>query len=225
MSEPIPPVDAIIFDCEGVVVDSEPVWDLGQAEFLRRHGRVYDRASIKPRLTGRSLLEGTRLLQEVCALEGGLEELTAERLAIVRELFADGVGFVWGFQEFFEDVRDAHRTALATALTPELLAVVDRRLGLADLFDDRIYDIETVGCRSKPHPDIFLHAAEQLGSDPRGCVVIEDAPQGIEAARRAGMATIALASTHRRDELADADMVVDSFAEISMAKGQPGSRR
>ncbi|MFZ2643579.1 MAG: HAD-IA family hydrolase, partial [Verrucomicrobiia bacterium] len=63
-------------------------------------------------------------------------------------------------------------------------------------------------------PDIFLHAASQLGSKPENCLVIEDAPHGVEAARRAGMRCIAITTTYDREKLRGAERVVDSFAEI-----------
>jgi beta-phosphoglucomutase len=74
-----------------------------------------------------------------------------------------------------------------------------------------------VGYRSKPNPDIFLHAANRLGVRPENCVVIEDAPHGVEGARRAGMKSIALTTTYERSTLSQADVVVDSFAQINLA--------
>jgi beta-phosphoglucomutase-like phosphatase (HAD superfamily) len=74
-----------------------------------------------------------------------------------------------------------------------------------------------VGHRSKPNPDIFLHAASRLDAKPENCLVIEDAPHGVEAAKRAGMKCIALTTTYDRQILCNADLVVDSFAQIEPA--------
>jgi beta-phosphoglucomutase len=207
-------IDTIIFDAEGVVIDTETIWDKGQEEFLRRRGFVYDRERIKPLLTGRTLAEGVRVMQEAYGFGGDPDELARERADIVRELFATEVDFVEGFGDFFNKVRDRYKTCIATAMDQELLVLVDRNLGLSELFAGHIYTLADVGFRSKPNPDVFLYAARQLGSEPGNCVVIEDAPHGIEAARRAGMRSIGISTTYEHDKLLAADLVVDEFDQI-----------
>jgi beta-phosphoglucomutase len=216
------PIDTIIFDCEGVIIDSESVWDHGQTEFLRRRGKVYDRALTKHLLTGRSLAEGVRTMQEQYGFGGDPEKLAQERSEIVKELFATEVYFIPGFQEFFETVRKNYLTCIATAMTRELFTLVDRRLGLSTLFNGHVYTLADVGFRSKPDPALFLYAAEKLGSRPASCLVLEDAPHGIEAARRAGMASIGLATTYEPDKLAGADLIVESFSDIELPQGAKG---
>lgn len=209
-------IDTVIFDGEGVVLDTEGIWDRGQEEFLRRRGVAYDRERIKPLLTGRSLAEGVRVLREEYGFDGNDEKLAVERLEIVRPLFERDIKFVDGFLEFFENTRSRYKTCIATALDVDLLRLADRRLQLSALFDSRIFSLEDVNYRSKPNPDLFLHAARALGSTPRSCVVIEDSPYGVEAARRAGMKCIGLASTYDRSKLTGADLVVDAFSEIDL---------
>ena len=70
---------------------------------------------------------------------------------------------------------------------------------------------------SKPEPDIFLHAAKMLGENPANCLIVEDAPAGVAAAKRAGMSCVALSTTHGREHLLDADQIVDSFSEINLS--------
>ncbi len=209
-------IDTIIFDGEGVVVDTETIWDQGQAEFLRRYGQVYDRDRIKPLLTGRSVAEGVRIMQHEYGFSGDVESQARERVAIVRQLFRDETGFIAGFREFFEGVRNRYQTCIATAMDPELVQLVDQRLGLSALFGGRIFTLADVGQRAKPNPDLFLYAAARLATAPEHCVVIEDAPHGLEAAKRAGMRSIALTTTYNRSLLAAADLVVDSYAAIDL---------
>jgi beta-phosphoglucomutase-like phosphatase (HAD superfamily) len=97
-----------------------------------------------------------------------------------------------------------------------LLKLVDQRLNLSALFENKIYTLDKVGYRSKPNPDIFLYAAQQLGSLPESCVVIEDAPHGIDAAKRAGMRCIAISTTYDAGKLEQADFVVNAYAEIDL---------
>jgi beta-phosphoglucomutase-like phosphatase (HAD superfamily) len=213
-------IDTIIFDAEGVVVDTEPSWDAGQSEFLRRRGLPYDRALIKPLLTGRSLVDGTSMLKERFGLDGDVESLAAERAEIVREAFASAVGFVAGFPEFFERISRDHKRCIATAMAADLLELVDRRLHLRELFAGHVYTIADVGNRSKPDPSLFLFAAAALGSSPRSCMVIEDSPYGIEAARRAHMTAVGLTTTYDARQLADADLVIGSFEELELPLGR-----
>jgi beta-phosphoglucomutase-like phosphatase (HAD superfamily) len=210
-------IDTIIFDADGVIVDTEDLWDLASTEFLGRRDVAYVRDDLKHLLTGRSVVEGVRVMQAMYGFGGDPESLAEERMAIVEGLLCRRAAFVRGFPEFFASVRDRYKTCVATAMPVRLLAVVDRCLGLEGLFDGRVYSVQGAGCRSKPHPDIFLLAADLLGSLPETCLVIEDAPYGIAAAKAAGMACVALTTTYGPDRLMGADRIASSFAEIDLA--------
>jgi HAD superfamily hydrolase (TIGR01509 family) len=209
-------IDTIIFDGEGVVIDTETIWDWGQEEFLRRRNLVYDREKIKPLLTGKSLIDGVQAMMDEYGFSGDPKELARERKEIVRGLFEHKVTFIDGFREFFDRVSRTCKTCIASAMAEDLLKVVDDRLGLSKLFNGRIFTIADVGYRSKPDPDLFLYAARRLNSEVRNCVVIEDSPLGVEAAKRAGMKCIALTTTYDREKLPGADLVVSSFPEIDL---------
>jgi HAD superfamily hydrolase (TIGR01509 family) len=209
-------IDTILFDAEGVVVDTEPAWDRGQEEFLRRRGCPYERERVKPLLTGRSLEEGVAVLQGLYGFGGDVEQLARERAGLVREAFTEEVDFLPGFPAFFDSVREIFKTGLATAMDPDLLDLLDRRLGLRDLFAGRVYTLAQGDLRGKPHPDLFLQAAAGLHSEPGQCLVIEDAPHGIEAARRAGMRCYGLASTYGTAKLCLADRIFDDFSQIPL---------
>ncbi|MCX6911227.1 MAG: HAD family phosphatase, partial [Verrucomicrobia bacterium] len=183
-------------------------------EFLRRRGVAYDRDKLKHLLSGRSALEGMEITKTECGISGDTRELAGERMELVRRQLEEHVGFIAGFTEFFQRVRPAYKTCIATAMAEELLRIADRRLHLSELFGGKIFSLAALGLRSKPNPDIFLHAASQLGSKPETCLVIEDAPHGVEAARRAGMKCVAITTTYDRRKLGGADRVVDSFADI-----------
>lgn len=208
-------IDTIIFDGEGVVIDTEGVWDRAQEEFLSRRGRAYDRERIKPLLTGRSSREGMKVLKREYGLSGDVEHLARERLALVRGSVAGEVLFIEGFLDFFEKIRSRYKSCIATAMDVGLLRLADDRLGLSKLFGERIFTLEDVGHRSKPDPALFLFAARALDSPVQRCLVIEDSPLGIEAAGRAGMRSVGLTTTYERDALSKADRVVSSFAELT----------
>ncbi|MBV6448878.1 HAD family phosphatase [Nitrosomonas sp.] len=210
-------IDTIIFDAEGIVIDTETIWDKGQAIFLQRRGFVYDRERIKPLLTGRTLAEGVEVMKQAYRFDGDTEALARERADIVRELFMHETTFIDGFLPFFATVRGCYKTCIATSMDQDLLKLVDQHLNLSALFENRIYTLDKVGFRSKPNPDIFLYAAQQLESSPENCVVIEDAPHGIDAAKRAGMRCIAISTTYDPGKLQQADLIVNAYTEIDLA--------
>ena len=210
-------IDTIIFDADGVVIDSEALWDAGQKEFLRRRGCTYDRETVKPLLTGRSVADGVRVMQEVYGFAGDVEKLAIERIKIMKYLFSNNLSFMENFKDFYHTVKAKYKTCIATAMDSDLLSLADERLGLAKLFRGNLYSIAEVGYVAKPQPDIFLHAARRLGAQVKQCLVIEDAPLGVEAAKRAGMQCIALTTTYRREQLTQADLVVDGYTQIDLS--------
>ena len=125
--------------------------------------------------------------------------------------------FIEGFAEFYQKIHGYYKTCIATALSGDLLASVERTLDLSSLFAGNIFSIADVGNTGKPQPDIFLYAARKLHASVEHCLVIEDAPLGVEAARHAGMKCLALTTTYKRKMLSAADWVVDGYAEIDLS--------
>lgn len=207
--------DTIIFDLDGVIINSEILWDRSSHEFLKWRGLKYERAQIKHLCTGKSLLEGTRIIQEHYQLPGKTSELAQERKDIVSEFYKTQLEFIPGFQEFIRILQEKKlKYAIATSCNPDLLKLADNRLGLTSIFQPHIYTIADVNHVSKPNPDLFLFTAEKLDSPPTNCVVIEDSPNGVLAAKRAGMFCVALTGTYTNEVLAEADFIARSYAEI-----------
>jgi beta-phosphoglucomutase-like phosphatase (HAD superfamily) len=204
-------IDALIFDLEGTVVDTEPAWDWAQRELLARRGLVYERARVKHLLTGLSATDSIRMLAECYGLTDLLDDLLAERFLLMVTELSRGVRFVDGFEEFFATLPADVKVGVATGMAGELFDVVDAVLGVTELFDGRIFRTDSLGLPSKPAPDIFLHAASELGVAPGRCLVFEDAPNGVRAAHSAGMRCVALATTHTPELLAEADLVISGW--------------
>jgi len=213
-------IDTIIFDNEGVIADTESVWDKEQEEFLGRRGIKYKRSRTKHLLSGSSLAEGVKILKKEYNIEGDDELLTFERLSIAKGLLEADVNYIKGFMDFYNNVRNRFKICVATSMHEELLNIIDKRLSLSELFDGHIYSLKHVGYKSKPCPDLFLYTAEKLKSKPGNCLVIEDSPKGIDAALRAGMKCIGLATTYPQKILKDASLTVKSFNEININRIQ-----
>jgi len=207
--------NAVIFDMDGVLIDSyqahfkswlamaEPEgFTFTEQEFARTFGRT-SREII-------ALLWGNGRLseEEIAALDDKKEE--AFRWVITLAFPA-----MPGVNRLLGDLHDAgFALAVGSSGPPENVDLVIDRLDARPLFGAVVNALDVT--RGKPDPQVFQIAAERLDADPKRCVVIEDAPAGIEAAHAAGMAAVGLTSTGRtRQSLADADLVVGSLAELS----------
>jgi HAD superfamily hydrolase (TIGR01509 family) len=210
-------IKAIIFDNEGVVIDTESLWDLSQIEFFDRRGLEYSRDIIKPQLVGKSLREGSKILKNIFKLNEDEEVMAIERREIMKLLLAKKVEYIRGFQKFFRFINDMKWVScIATSMDPELFSVVNTKLQLDSFFDRNIYFIADVNYLSKPNPAVFLHAAKKLNIPFNECLVIEDSPPGILAASQAGMFSIALTTTFNKTAFngLKCNFIAESFIEI-----------
>lgn len=208
-------IKAIIFDAEGVVVDTEALWDRSQDVLLGRRGLPYDREYLKPKMAGQTLLEGAQLMVDYYGLNEKAVHIEQERRELIHDLFENEINFIDGFLPFINSIKNTDlKISIATAMNKSLMSKVEAKLGLSKLFGKHIYFIEDVGNKSKPSPEVFLLAAKKLGIDPPDCIVIEDAPYGIEAANRAGMKSIGITTTFLNSQLSKASYVVEDFVEI-----------
>jgi HAD superfamily hydrolase (TIGR01509 family) len=183
-------VEALIFDMDGLLVDSEPLAATAMDRFLAHYG-LERRHEVHSRLLGRRLTEAIAIVREAYGLEQPLEELVAHygelRIAALRGAVAP----MPGARELIAFGREAGlKLALATSGLRAHADVSLGETGLAGLFDAEVTGDQVA--RGKPAPDLFLAAAGLLGIEPAACVVFEDAPTGVAAARAAGMIVAAV---------------------------------
>ncbi len=208
-------VKAIIFDLDGVVVDTErSVWLTSSTQLIASYNKEYHEKDAGHLMYGASFREATFIMYEFYDIQDTFENFLEKRRQLVSKGFAENVRLMEGFEKFYKRL-DGRKTAIATSMPEEFLSLTLGHIPLKTLFKEHIYTIAESGGRSKPHPDIFLYAAKKLGQDPSACIVIEDAPRGIEAAKNAGMKVIGLATSVDPEKLSKADCIVNSFAEIT----------
>ena len=198
--------DALIFDMDGTMVDSMPWHAKAWVEFARRRGLALDVPDLMRRTTGRNAFECACELMEREVTEAESAEITREKESIYREMFGAVFAEVAGFGAFAKAaVARGLKVAVGTAGDRHNIAFVMERLRMDPLPLAIVGGDE--GFTGKPTPAIFLEAARRIGVAPEHCVVFEDAPFGIEAARRAGMRAVAVCTTHTPDELAGPHVV------------------
>jgi HAD superfamily hydrolase (TIGR01509 family) len=183
-------LDAVLFDMDGTLVDSEKVWDVGLRELARRYGGELSTPA-RTRMVGTSMAESMDILHTDIGQPWRDPEASVTWLENrVRELFAEGLSWRPGARELLTAVRAAGvPTALVTATRRNLVEVALETIG-AHNFDVVVCGDE-VG-HPKPHPEPYLTAAAKLGADPRRCVAIEDSPTGVASAQAAGCLVVAV---------------------------------
>ena len=176
----------IIFDCDGVLIDSEIVAARLEAEAITELGLPMSAMEICRRFAGTTTREVWAPLERELGrpLPPGFFEA---HLVHVREVFGRELEAIPGARDVLAGLEVPFCVASSTQL-PSLLTNLGTA-GLADLVDGHVYSASQVK-RAKPAPDVFLFAASQMGADPADCLVIEDSVAGVTAARRAGMAVV-----------------------------------
>ncbi|QGW83602.1 HAD family hydrolase [Variovorax paradoxus] len=194
-------VEAFIFDMDGTMIDSMPWHARSWVEFVARHGLKLDVTDILARTTGRTGTECMRELFERELSDAECQTLVHEKEEIYRAMFGDNFTEVAGFTAFAKAaVARGLKVAVGTAGDKHNIEFAMSRLKMDPLPLAIVGGDE--GFAGKPTPEIFLEAARRIGVAPERCVVFEDAPFGIEAARRGGMRAVAVCSTHTAAELA-----------------------
>jgi HAD superfamily hydrolase (TIGR01509 family) len=186
-----PACRAIVFDMDGVLLDSEPVYLEVEGALVRRlAGPRADLREILPRLLGRTSPDSARITLEHFGIEMHVDEFLRLREDALYPAFG-GVPFLPGVEEFVRAMKKAGvRMAVATSSPARLLEA--KRAGKEEFFAmfDGVVCGDDVTC-GKPDPEIFLKAAAVIGVPPGECVVFEDAPAGVRGAKAAGMRCVA----------------------------------
>ena len=208
-------IDAVVFDLDGVVVDTEQVWDEVREALVReRGGRWHDGAQAA--MMGMSSPEWSRYMHE----ELGLEETPAEiNHEVVRRMlvrYRERLPLLPGAVEAVERLTSEFRLGVASSSNRPLIDAVLEGAGVASRFDATVSSEEVA--RGKPAPDVYLEAALRLGVEASRCAAVEDSANGLRAAAAAGMRVLAFPNRHYPpppDALALADVVLESLDELT----------
>ena len=216
-------IEAVVFDLDGLLLDSEQLWDDAREELARERGGRWHEGAQRD-MMGMSSPEWSRYMHERIGLHESPEEISAEVVRRMKALYRKRLPLLPGAQEAVKRVADHWRVGLASSSNRPL---IDLALELADLaqFFQSTVSSEEVG-RGKPAPDVYLEAARQLGVEPTRITAIEDSQNGIRSAAAAGMDVVAIPNPRfppGEDALAAAYLVLDSLDALTPeAISRPG---
>ena len=208
-------IEAVVFDLDGVLVDSEELWDAAREQLAReRGGRWHDRA--QQDMMGMSSVEWSRYMHDAIGLQEPPEEISAEVVRRLDALYRERLPLIDGARAAVERLARRWPLAVASSSNRPIIDLVLELAGFESSFAVTVSSEEVA--RGKPAPDVYLEAASQLGVAPTLCVAIEDSRNGIRSADAAGMCVVAVpnrAFPPGDDVLDSADVVLETLEELT----------
>jgi HAD superfamily hydrolase (TIGR01509 family) len=208
-------IECVVFDLDGVIVDSEQVWDDVREQLVReRNGRWHEGAQAA--MMGMSSPEWSSYMHDELGLPESPEEINDEVVRLMLARYRDSLPLIDGAVDAVRRLAGAFTLAVASSSNRPLIDAVLDGAGIAGCFAVVVSSEEVA--RGKPAPDVYLEAARRLGSEPAQCAAVEDSSNGLRAAHAAGIRVIAFPNAHyppAPDALALADVVLTSLEELT----------
>lgn len=207
-------INAVIFDMDGIMIDSEPLWEKTERILLARRNIDYS-PDYRDKIVGLNQRDSGRLLVDTFDLEETVEEIINERISILTSIYEKELELIPALLPLLERLgEEGYGLAVASSSPLRVVSFV------LDMFSLRGHFLAVVSgdsvANGKPHPDIYVHTAETLGVTPAECVAIEDSINGLRSAKGAGMYCIAVPDKRLTPaQFKDADVILGSLREIT----------
>ena len=211
-------ITAVVFDLDGVLIQSEEVWDAVRERFTRERGGRYDE-EIQRAMMGMSSTEWSRYLHDNAGIPDEPEAINAEVVRRMLGAYETELPLIDGAQDAVRRLAGEFRLAVASSSNRPLIDAVLRAAELESYFEATVSSEEVA--HGKPAPDVYLEAARRLGAEPAHCAAVEDSHGGIRSAKAAGMRVIAIPNpSYPPDDesLAQADVTLDSLDDLTREK-------
>jgi HAD superfamily hydrolase (TIGR01509 family) len=211
-------IDTVIFDLDGVILDSEEVWNSVRREFAEAHGGHWSDEGDQPFLMGVNSMEWAALMREHNGVDLSDQEIYDGIVGELRERYSRHLPVIPGAREAIAGLAVEYRLGVASSSPLELIQYALELAGLSRYFG-AVVSSDEVGV-GKPEPYVYLEACARLGSSPERSAAVEDSTSGIQSANSAGLAVIAVpnpAYPPLAEAVALADVVLVSIAKLSAA--------
>jgi HAD superfamily hydrolase (TIGR01509 family) len=208
-------IEAVVLDLDGILIQTEEIWDEVREAFAREHGARYDAAAQRA-MMGMSSTEWSRFMHEELGVPDPPSEISAEVVRRMEARYRERLPLLPGALDAVRRLAARWPLGLASSSNRPL---IDTVLELADL--GRFFRVTVSSeevARGKPSPDVYLEAARRLGVAAERCAAVEDSHSGIRSARAAGMRVVAIPNPSFPPDAAaleEADVVLASLAELT----------
>jgi HAD superfamily hydrolase (TIGR01509 family) len=209
---------AVVFDLDGVLLDSEQVWNEAKEELVRERGGRW-REEAPRTMMGMSSLEWSRYLHDELGVPLEPDAISDEVVGRVERIYRDRLPLIDGATEAVERLAGSVPLGLASSSNREIIDLFLELSGLGRYFVVTLSSEDVA--RGKPAPDVYLEALRRMGAEPRESVAVEDSENGIRAAKAARMRVVAVPNPHYPPDpaaLAEADDAVDSLHDLSVER-------
>lgn len=206
---------AILFDMDGVIIDSNPAHKKAIIQFCDKYDKHLSDDEMKRYIWGRTNKEWIRHLFGEDLPDADLRVYADEKELLFRTIYEPDIKLLTGLAGFLELLRSNNvPMAIGTSAPRTNVDFVFKHTGIENYFD-AVLDERSVTI-GKPDPEIYLKAAKALNFDPADCIVIEDSLSGVEAGKRAGCKVIGITTTHSDAELSKADFTAADFSNLTL---------
>jgi HAD superfamily hydrolase (TIGR01509 family) len=215
---PLARTRALVFDLDGVLLDSEQVWNEAKEDLVRERGGRW-REDAPRKMMGMSSPEWAGYLHDELGVPLEPEEISAEVVRHLERIYRDRLPLVDGATEAVERFAGSLPLGLASSSNREIIDLFLELSGLGPCFEVTLSSEEVA--RGKPAPDVYLEVLRRMGADPAESVAVEDSENGIRAGKAAGMRVVAVPNPHYPPDpgaLGEADDVVDSLHELTLER-------
>lgn len=172
---------AVIFDMDGLLIDSEIISYKLYQDFLRPYGYEFSVDFYAQNYSGKTAVANMNAIIEKYNLPIDAKEGMAQIAVVEKKYIKEGIDLKFGAKELLKYLKDNnYKIALASSSIKERALTILKSHNIQDYFDEMVFGVEIK--RSKPYPDIFLKACQKLNEDPKDCLVLEDSEAGIQAA-------------------------------------------
>ncbi|MDP3988346.1 MAG: HAD family phosphatase [Candidatus Levybacteria bacterium] len=207
-------IKAVIFDLDGVISDTQSLHDEANSEILKSYGIKISSEAITKKWAGVPQRKLFETIFKENNVNPDIDKAIFDKWALVIKRI-NQVKQIPGAIKFVQKLQEENFSlAVASSATADFINRVLNVLKIKSYFTAIVNADEVKN--GKPAPDIFQKTAEKLNINPSDCLVIEDAPTGVQAAKSAGMICIAITSTHKKEELIGADKIINSFSEVKV---------
>jgi HAD superfamily hydrolase (TIGR01509 family) len=207
-------IEAVIFDLDGVLIDSERAWASAREQLVRERGGAWRSDAVRA-MMGMSTPEWSRYMHEELDVAMAPEEIAHEVVRRVERLYRDHLPLMPGAHDAVASLSSVWRLGLASSADRAIIELVLDLADMRGLFAATVSSEEVA--RGKPAPDVYLQAARGVGAEPSRCAAVEDSTNGLRAAQAAGMFVIALPNRDfppTDEALRSADVIIESLKEL-----------